>query len=378
MNSNPKTTDFNETGKTAETREKLFYEPGYIPYEHSRKAPNVPKPIPKTYSPRPRAKLTQPNSSSKASVKPSPETAEVDLNNPASIYKYLLKNVYKQEEYCKDAAMLLYNHLRGITSRAFICGPSGSGKTYVMECLKKLWPRIVVVNAAKLSKEGWSGGNKVTDFLQRVDAENQDYIIVFDEFDKCAKPQHSSGGDNVSSTIQSEFLKLVEGEIVRIKQDKTEQVFDTSKMSFVFCGSFAEKAKEIAEKESERSFGFTSSAAKHVEAFDRKLNLDDLIDFGVIPELASRSTMISNVRPLTKEDYEYLISDHPGSPIKQLSETYGIELKVSKKKCKEIAEEAFRSGLGVRNATSQIRRMIDENVFASFEQSGDLPEVLEL
>ena len=373
MNTNPKTSNFIETGETGKTDGKLFYEPGYIPYGNEQNNSSTSNSSARPNPARPRRRPAQANPSAG-----SKEAEEVNLGDPTSIYSYLLKNVYKQDEYCKDAAMLLFNHIRGITSRAFVCGPSGSGKTYVMECLKKLWPRIVIVNAAKLSKEGWSGGNKVTDFLQRVDAEHQDYIIVFDEFDKCAKPQHSSGGDNVSSSVQSEFLKLVEGETVRIKQDRTEQVFDTSKMSFVFCGSFAEKAQDIAEKESESCFGFTASSSKHAEAFDRKLNLDDLIDFGVIPELASRSTMISNVRPLTKADYEYLISDHPGSPIRQLSEKYGIDLKVSKKKCREIAEEAFRSGLGVRNAASQIRRMIDECVFASFEQGNDFPEVLKL
>ena len=341
MNSN--TTQNNTDTQEHEARAKMFYEPGYIPYEGEAS-----------------------------------EAEDVDLDNPASIYNYLRRHVYKQDEYCKDAAMLLYNHMRGITSRSFVCGPPGSGKTYVWDCIRKIWPRVIVVNSATLSKEGWSGGNKVNSFLQRVDLEHQDYIVVFDEFDKCAKPEYSSGGDNVSFAIQSEFLKLVEGEIIKIKQDKEELVYDTSGMSFVFCGSFAEKAKEIAMKESVRSFGFSVAETRQTEAFDRELTVDDIIEYGVIPELASRGTMISNVRPLSVDDYEYLISKHSGSPVKELEEKYGIELKITKKKSREIAEEALRSGLGVRKATALIRRLIDTAIFDSFEQGEEAPAVLKI
>ena len=112
----------------------------------------------------------------------------VDLTNPKRIYEYLRENVYKQDKYCRDAAMILYNHIRGITSRNIVCGPAGCGKTFVWECLKKIWPQIIFVDSSTLTKTGWKGNHTISDFLARVDFRNEDYIIVFDEFDKCVAP----------------------------------------------------------------------------------------------------------------------------------------------------------------------------------------------
>ena len=69
---------------------------------------------------------------------------DVDLMNPTNIYGFLQDNVYKQDEYCKKSAMLLYNHARGIPSRLIVCGPSGNGKTLVAEQIKKLWPKTII------------------------------------------------------------------------------------------------------------------------------------------------------------------------------------------------------------------------------------------
>ena len=158
----------------------------------------------------------------------------VDLGNPRAIYEYLLSRVYKQDDYCRDAAMILYNHINGMTSTNIVCGPSGSGKTYVWECLREIYPKIIIVNSATLTKDGWTGGNKVTSFLNQVDPEDPECIIVFDEFDKCAAPQYCAGGNNVSASIQSEFLKMVEGEVLPGKGIGIfETLIDTSDMSFV-------------------------------------------------------------------------------------------------------------------------------------------------
>ena len=304
--------------------------------------------------------------------------ATVNLKNPYEIDKYLLSNVYKQDEYCKKAAMLLYNHVRGITSRMVVCGPPGNGKTYVAECIKKLWPNTIIINAATLSKDGWSGDNKVNSFLTMVNPEEQNCIVVYDEFDKCVCPHSNSSGENVSQSVQSEFLKLVEGQIMTMETpDRKKIQIDTSKMSFIFCGSFAQKAASIAEKNSEKTFGFGSG--EHTEkAFERELNIKDMIEFGLIPELASRITDVVNVRPLSLKDYEYLLADHPGSPVKKIEKQYGIDIKISKKKLKSIAEDAYYSELGVRNATAKIKGLVDLKIYSSFEKGDDFPTAVNL
>lgn len=336
----PKGVMFMKTGKS----DTPFYEPGYVP-ESDRVA-----------------KITS-----------------VDLTNPKSIYEYLSGSVYKQDKYCKDAAMILYNHVRGITSRNIVCGPAGCGKTLVWQTLKKVWPKILILDASTMTKTGWKGNNNISDFLARVDCNDPNYIIVFDEFDKAVTPQRTSSGENVSETLQSEFLKLVEGGEFTVKEDKNERVVDTSLMSFIFCGSFAKKATEISEKHSSTGFGF--GAVRHEEkSFTNELTLQDTIEFGVIPELASRTTRIINVRPLTLADYRYLITDHPASPLKKLERDYGMKLRLTKKRIDEIARTAYESGLGIRNVTAQLQRILDERVFNSFPDphDADADEIIDL
>ncbi len=289
----------------------------------------------------------------------------VDVSNPRDIYEYLKCNVFKQDDYCKNAAMILYNHIRGITSRNLVCGPSGCGKTYLWQCLKKIWPQIIFVDSSTLTKTGWKGNNNVSDFLSRIDFQKPKYIIVFDEFDKCVSPQITSEGQNVSKDIQAEFLKLIEGETVPVKIDKTEITIDTSGMSFVFCGSFAEKARDISKDNTNIGLGF--GAEKYEEKpFEKELAINDVIDFGLIPELASRITRIVNTRPLIYEDYRYLIIDHPASPLKKIEELYGMKMTLSKTKIDEVARKAYNSGLGIRNVASQLQQIMDEDIFDSF------------
>ena len=290
------------------------------------------------------------------------------LGNPHAIYNYLLSQVYKQDDYAKDAAMFLFNHARGIPQRLFVCGPSGSGKTYMFECIKRIWPHTIIENAATITGQGWKGDNKITSFLCNIDFTSKEkYICVFDEFDKLASPSWSSHGENLSASTQSELLKLVEGEKIPV-QLRTEHgidtvMVDTYGISFVFCGSFAKSAGEIAEKESSKQIGFISQNTVH-SAFDRKLNIQDLIDEGgVILELASRVTRISNVRPLSVDDYKYLIKSHTGSPLRKLEKAYGLKLNIDDSILDSIAEEAFRSKLGVRNATARLQELIDNKLF---------------
>lgn len=305
------------------------------------------------------------------------EDINVDTENPVEIYRFLLSRVYKQDRYCKDAAMILYDHLQGITSRNIVCGPTGCGKTFVWNCLKEIFPRILVVDASNITKDGWSGGSKVLDFIEEVGIRRNDYIVVFDEFDKCATPQYSRNDENVSAVIQSEFLKLVEGKKVKRRIGNENYMIDTSKMSFVFCGSFAHKADEIALKESSAGLGF-GSVKKTGTSFEKELTVRDLIDFGVITELASRCTRLINVRPLTLDDYIHLVGDYEGSPIKSLEKKYDMKIEITDKQKREIAQSAYESGLGIRNVSAQIQRMMDDRIFGQFLKKEDAPETVSI
>lgn len=298
------------------------------------------------------------------------------LESPRRIYNYLRSKVYKQDEACKAAAIILYNHVNGIISRNVFCGPAGSGKTYIWEIIKEeLYPFVIISDASTMTKTGWNGSNKVSSPLYQINPSAQSgYIIVYDEFDKLCKPQYSHD-ENVSACIQSELLTLIQPSNARycIKDSKDrERHILINNISWVFCGSFAESAENEARKRYTSGLGFGSVKNKP-KPFEQKLTIQNIIDFGVIPEVASRITRLINLRPLTVEDYEFLLFKHVNSPIKRIERLYDlnegfIRKKIIKSKdLHEIAEEAYVSGLGVRSTTATIQRMVDDYLFEHFD-----------
>ena len=297
------------------------------------------------------------------------------LDDPRKIYEYLRSKVYKQDEACKAAAMMLYNHVKGIKSISLLCGPAGVGKTSIVESRRMLYPNIILVDSSTMPRIGWSGSNKISSPLYQINPSvRAGYIIVYDEFDKLCKPQYCKD-ENVSACIQSELLALIQpsNEFMRLKcSDGKERTIRVDNISYVFCGSFAEAAQDEAEKECSSGLGF-GAVKKEAKAFDKELTMQNLIDFGVIPEVASRVSRIINLRPLGESDYSYLINHHQNSPIKRIEDMYGLERGFIEKnvlnedELHQIAIDALKSGLGVRSVTSSIQRKVDDYIFEHFD-----------
>ena len=298
--------------------------------------------------------------------------AAIELENPAKIYEFLRSRIYKQDQYCKALASILYNHANDRPGCYFICGPSGCGKSAGVNALRELWPNTIVVDSASLSSSGWSGDAKVRDFTKLIDPEEPRAIVCFDEFDKLVDAHTNSAGENTSEMLQHEFLKLIDGCVTGGKYNA-----DCSKITFLFCGSFAKKANAIAKHEGGSAFGFNANA-KTCHAYDRDLTVKDLIDFGLIVELASRCEGVTTLKPLTLEDYKHLLKHHESSPLKKLEKKHGIRLSISDAKLDEIARTAYESELGVRNCYAQIKRLIDDEVFESFVRGEGKPNEISL
>ena len=288
------------------------------------------------------------------------------LKNPRALYEYLCSKVYLQDNYAKDASMIMYSHLRGIPSVNFVVGPPGCGKTYLWQCLSKLYNNIIIVDASDLTKDGWSGGHKVTDFITEVNPLEPNAIVVFDEADKMFAPLYSHES-NTSYSLQSEFLKLIEGKILRRKIDNSTITVDTSRMSFIFCGSFALQAEKIANNSSSSGIGFGSQRTVE-KAYTKELTFDDLKEYGVIPELLSRATRLINLHPLTLDDYIFLLTRFGNSPLKQIESLYHQKLNINAEQLTEIAKQAFDSGLGIRQCGKKLQTLMDEQIFNSFSQ----------
>lgn len=302
-----------------------------------------------------------------------------DEMQPKDYYDVLTRYVYKQDEACKAASIILWNHLnqrRGASRNVFV-GPAGCGKTFIWSVVREhLYENVIIYNSANITKTGFTGSRKVSSPLHLIPPNcTKPYIIVYDEFDKLCRPQYTSHDENVSAGIQSEFLALIQpsNNLLRLKSDEGEYTIDVSKITWVFCGSFAEAAEDIARKSYTTGLGF-GAVKSQPKAFTNELTMRDLENFGVIPELCSRMTRLVNLRPLDLSDYIYLLSSHPNSPLTYLEDIYDMPsgyIKnniVSSTELLKIAEDAFNSGLGVRSCTAALQRRVDNYIYENYHE----------
>lgn len=287
-----------------------------------------------------------------------------EYDTPKKIFEYLNRNVWKQEKAKKAASMIAWNSLgRGIKSNAMFVGPTGCGKTHIWRCLKQIFPnRIEIVDGSNLTQDGWKGSKKWNNLLgSPIFRSGEHTILVIDEADKMLSPKFTSTGENVSHSVQSEGLTLIEGTRVNVKEDSLTYEVDTSDISFVFCGAFSARAADMAEKQSGSRIGF-GAAANEVKAYEKPIGESDLLKFGVMPEFMGRIQRVVNLERMTVDDY-YRMTDSFCGPLERIGRQYGAQIRLTAGMRRELAEEALSSGLGIRGMENRIRSLLDEALF---------------
>lgn len=290
-------------------------------------------------------------------------------SSPRNIYDYLNERVWKQDEAKKTAAMLMWKTLNGIKENIMFCGPTGCGKTEIWRQLKELYPdRISIVDASSLTQSGWKGETKWTTLLD-APCFRSDYhtILVMDEIDKMISPKFTYGGENVAQSVMCEGLKILEGTLANVTRNGSTYQVDTGRISFVLLGAFSNKASDIAEKSRGSSIGFTTSY-QGVAPYTKQFTVQDIIDFGAMPEFMGRINKLINLEPITQNDYTRMLTHSAYSPIQRLEQQYRIKLHLSPEKQQELAKNAYESGLGVRELTNQLVRLIDSWLFETPEK----------
>lgn len=302
------------------------------------------------------------------------------LSNPNLIYEYLKDHIIGQDSACKASAIFLWNHLNGRPQRMIMTGHSGCGKTMIWQTLADIYEGIIIVDASAVTRTGFTGESACS-WLYQIPKEDKDVakLVVFDEIDKTIAPEFVNG-ENVSLGVQGEYLSLVQPQHDYIRlhasqahPDGNDKKFKISTYSYVFCGAFDSLATNLAEKESSSGLGF-GAIKTTVESYSKPLTLDDIIEFGMIRELASRLQKVVCLNNLTEKDFINLVTKFNNSPVSIIEKSYHLpagfvrKRLLSNKKLKELAVDAYKSGLGIRSINAAIQSEIDNWIFNHFEE----------
>lgn len=290
--------------------------------------------------------------------------------SPKEIFRELSRHVIGQDEACKSVAIMVYQHIRGHRSVNMLAGPTGCGKSFIAETLRNIFDFVYIRDISNLTQDGWSGGCKISTILKDLETYNVPPFLVLDEADKCFNYKSSSGGGSPSQDVQSELLSVIQGTEFPLDK-KASKVVDTSKMSFLFSGSFDRQAKTIAQERS-GGFGFGQNIEK-AEEYAKPVTMEDVHNSGCIRELCGRIENLFPLYPISQDTFRNMLNDRKAGPRYELENEFGIKFKISETAKDEICQEAISSKLGVRYIKKTLRSAVDEAVWEQMN-----PKVVEV